>query len=169
MLSSIYDPLGLVSPFLLKGRKTIQELCEDSFQWDHPTPENIKQQWLKWKSNLGKLNSFKIARCCKSKNFGNVKGYIVLASFFRYIRYWVWASKLFVDGKWRWKGTLLSSHQQILCHTIEVCFSSIAWVYCSSSTSEDISTTETGTGYWRRYFISKRVFLDRQSSSAKLH
>ena len=32
VLSSIYDPLGLVSPFLLKGRKTIQELCKDSFQ-----------------------------------------------------------------------------------------------------------------------------------------
>ena len=75
ILSSIYDPLGLVSPFLLKGRKIIQELCKDSFQWDHPIPENIKQQWLKWKSNLGKLNSIKIARCFKPKNFGNVKGY----------------------------------------------------------------------------------------------
>ena len=53
MLSSIYDPLGLVSPFLLKGKKIIQKLCKDSFQWDHPIPENIKQQWLKWKSNLG--------------------------------------------------------------------------------------------------------------------
>ena len=75
MLSSIYDPLGLVSPFLLKGRKTLQELCKDSFQGDHPIPENIKQQWLKYKSNLGKLNSIKIARCFKPKNFGNVKGY----------------------------------------------------------------------------------------------
>ena len=75
MLSSIYDPLGLVSPFLLKGRKIIQELCKDSFQWDHPIPENIKQQWLKWKSNLGKLNSIEIARCFKPKNFGNVRSY----------------------------------------------------------------------------------------------
>ena len=77
MLSSIYDPLGLVSPFSLKGRKTIQELCKGSFQWDHPIPENIKQQWIKWKSNLGKLNIIKIARCFKSKNFGHVKGYSV--------------------------------------------------------------------------------------------
>ena len=50
-------------------------MCKDSFQWDHPIPENIKQQWLKYKSNLGKLNSIKIARCFKPKNFGNVKGY----------------------------------------------------------------------------------------------
>ena len=74
MLSSIYDPLGLVSSFLLKDRKIIQELRKDSFQY-HPIPENIKQQWLKWKSNLGKLNSIKIARCFKPKNFGYVKGY----------------------------------------------------------------------------------------------
>ena len=64
-----------MSPFLLKGRKTVQELCKDSFRWDHPIPKNIKQEWLKWKSNLGKLNSIKISRCFKSKNFGNVKDY----------------------------------------------------------------------------------------------
>ena len=69
MLSSIIDPLGLASPFLWKGTKTIQLLCKDSFQWDHPIPENIKQQWLNWKSNL------KIARCFKPNKFGNVKGY----------------------------------------------------------------------------------------------
>ena len=45
MLSSIYDHLELVSPFFLKGRKTIQELSKDSFQWDYPIPESIKQQW----------------------------------------------------------------------------------------------------------------------------
>ena len=67
--------LGLASPFILKGKKIIQELCNDSLQWNHPIPENIKQQWLKEKSNLGKLNSIKIARCFKPKNFGNVKGY----------------------------------------------------------------------------------------------
>ena len=64
----------MVLSILLKGRKTIQELCKDSFQWDHPIPENIKQQWLKWKSNLGKLNSIKISRCFKPKNF-DIKGY----------------------------------------------------------------------------------------------
>ena len=65
----------MVLSILLKGRKTIQELCKDSFQWDHPIPENIKQQWLKWKSYLGKLNSIKTARCFKPKNFGNAEGY----------------------------------------------------------------------------------------------
>ena len=75
MLSSLYDPWGLLSPFLLKDRKTIQKFCKDSFQQDHPIPENIKQQQLKWKSNLGTLNKIKIATCFKPKSFGNFKGY----------------------------------------------------------------------------------------------
>ena len=56
----------MVLSILLKGRKTIQELCKDSFQWDHPIPENIKQKWL---------NSINIARCFKPKSFVNVKPY----------------------------------------------------------------------------------------------
>ena len=54
----------MVLSILLKGRKTIQGLCKDSFQWDHPIPENIKQKWL---------NSINIAICFKPKSFGNVK------------------------------------------------------------------------------------------------
>ena len=55
----------------------MQELCKDSFQWDHPMPENIKQQWLKWKSDLCKLSSINIARCFKPTNFGNILGHFL--------------------------------------------------------------------------------------------
>ena len=34
MLSSFYDPLGLASPFILKGRLILQELCQEGLQWD---------------------------------------------------------------------------------------------------------------------------------------
>ena len=39
----VYDPLGLLSPFTLKGRIITHELCEDNFQWDHLITENIKR------------------------------------------------------------------------------------------------------------------------------
>ena len=32
MLSSVYDPLGLGAPFMLKGRQIIQQLCQDKLQ-----------------------------------------------------------------------------------------------------------------------------------------
>ena len=39
MLTSIYDPLGLGAPFLLKGRLTIQQFCRDRPGWDEPIDE----------------------------------------------------------------------------------------------------------------------------------
>ena len=32
-LSSVYDPLGLASPFILKGRRITQKLCQ-GIVWD---------------------------------------------------------------------------------------------------------------------------------------
>ena len=75
MLSSIYDPLGLVSPFLLKGRKIIQELCKGNFQWDDDIPEDIKIKWLKWKRQLASLEDIKLSRCYKPENFGKIVDY----------------------------------------------------------------------------------------------
>ena len=50
-LSSIYDPLGLGAPFLLKGRQIIQILCKQNLNWDDPIDE-IAQEGLKWRNNL---------------------------------------------------------------------------------------------------------------------
>ena len=33
-LCSFYDPLGLRSPFILRGRKILQDLCQEGLQWD---------------------------------------------------------------------------------------------------------------------------------------
>ena len=71
-MSSIYDPLGLVSPFVLEGRQIIQSLCHNKYGWDEPINEDTKQKWLKWKSKLRMLEDIKINRCYKPKGFGNI-------------------------------------------------------------------------------------------------
>ncbi|XP_066915532.1 uncharacterized protein [Clytia hemisphaerica] len=38
-VSSMYDPLGLISPFLLEGKKIIQEICANKHGWDEPLTE----------------------------------------------------------------------------------------------------------------------------------
>ena len=45
ILSSIFDPLGLVSPFVLKGRKILQQLCEQNIKWDEPVDEPAVESW----------------------------------------------------------------------------------------------------------------------------
>ena len=48
ILSSIYDPLDLGAPFLLKGKQIIQTLCVQRFSWDDQVPEDIGNDWKKW-------------------------------------------------------------------------------------------------------------------------
>ena len=47
VLSSIYDPLGLRGPFLLKGRLIIQQLCKDRLGWDETIDEKSSYELLK--------------------------------------------------------------------------------------------------------------------------
>ena len=44
-VSSIYDPLGLVGPFLLEGKKILQEVTRGSAGWDEPISEEHKARY----------------------------------------------------------------------------------------------------------------------------
>jgi len=71
-VSSIYDPLGLISPFILKGRLILQQLCALKLGWDEPIPPDIYQTWITWKTALPAVNTLSIRRCFKPPNFGPV-------------------------------------------------------------------------------------------------
>ena len=46
-LSSVYEPLGLGAPFLLKGFQTIQNLCSNNLTWDELINYSNSYEWLK--------------------------------------------------------------------------------------------------------------------------
>ena len=71
-ISSIYDPLGLGAPFLLKGKQIIQDLCKTQAAWDETVPDNIRARWEKWRGEMHESAEFKIHRCYKPDNFGDV-------------------------------------------------------------------------------------------------
>ena len=48
-VSSIYDPLGLVSPLLLRGKRILQELVADNKSLDEGISEKQRFTWEKWK------------------------------------------------------------------------------------------------------------------------
>ena len=72
ILSSFYDPLGLASPFVLKGRKILQELCQRGLQWDEKIPEDYQRKWEVWKQDLVQLEKIGLKRCVKPANFGKI-------------------------------------------------------------------------------------------------
>ncbi|XP_041850911.1 uncharacterized protein LOC121646099 isoform X2 [Melanotaenia boesemani] len=71
-VASLYDPLGLVAPFLLTGKKMLQEMCKHGTGWDDPLTDELKPAWRKWKDDLQNLEKIIIPRCYVPADFGNV-------------------------------------------------------------------------------------------------
>ena len=72
-ISSIYDPLGIAGPFLLKGRKILQAITSLKDGWDNQVPEELSAEWLKWRTQLPRLQEIAIPRCYKPDEFGPVR------------------------------------------------------------------------------------------------
>ena len=62
IISSVYDPLGLVAPFLLQGRLLNQDLRRANLGWDEVIPEKIQMQWTKWEKKLKQLEKIAVGR-----------------------------------------------------------------------------------------------------------
>ncbi len=71
--SSVYDPLGFLSPVTLPAKRMQQELCRRSCGWDDAIPPDILKQWERWLEKIKLLASFKVERCMKPKDFGDLK------------------------------------------------------------------------------------------------
>ena len=72
-VSSIYDPMGYVSPVTLKGKQILQQMCRDKLGWDNPIPEELHPVWDKWRRDVLELEKLQTKRCFKPENFGAIK------------------------------------------------------------------------------------------------
>ena len=71
-VSSIYDPLGIASPFLLKGRKILQLITAQKDGWDTYVPEDLSALWSEWRAQLPELQNISVPRCYKPSWLGTV-------------------------------------------------------------------------------------------------
>ena len=62
-LFKIYDPLFVISPIIVTGKRIFQEACELTKSWDHEVPESLKTRWHDWLSDLKHLEKLRIPRC----------------------------------------------------------------------------------------------------------
>ncbi|XP_067295957.1 uncharacterized protein [Pseudorasbora parva] len=56
-VASVYDPLGLIVPVLLRGKRTLQEVCKRGSGWDDPLPDALNLRWERWRQDLNDLMS----------------------------------------------------------------------------------------------------------------
>ena len=72
IVSSVYDPLAFVSPFVLPAKILVQELCRRNLGWDDPIHVDRLTRWKIWQEELQKLEQFSIFKCFKPPDFGEV-------------------------------------------------------------------------------------------------
>ncbi|XP_055589070.1 uncharacterized protein LOC129741371 [Uranotaenia lowii] len=60
---TMFDPLGLLAPYLIFGKIIIQEAWRKELGWDEPVDDETHQQWLKWVQMLEHINDIGIQRC----------------------------------------------------------------------------------------------------------
>ena len=73
VVSSVYDPHGFLSPFILLAKTIVQSLCGMKLTWDEEIPEDVANRWFAWLSDLSQFASFSVRRCIKPEGFGPVK------------------------------------------------------------------------------------------------
>ena len=66
IMSSVYDPLGFISPVILPVKLMLQEFCRMKLGWDDPITNHYLTAWKQWLDELRLLEKFAIQRCMKS-------------------------------------------------------------------------------------------------------
>ena len=73
MVAAVYDPFGLLAPFVLKGKQVLQDLCKENVGWDDPLPEEVHARWQRWCEDLSNLKDIAVTRCVKPTGFTPTK------------------------------------------------------------------------------------------------
>ena len=63
-LSSMFDPLGMAAPYLLRGKLILQSVATLGFGWDDQLPDDILRKWEKWVDTLAAVTDLSLARDC---------------------------------------------------------------------------------------------------------
>ncbi|XP_055633808.1 uncharacterized protein LOC129774135 [Toxorhynchites rutilus septentrionalis] len=60
---SLFDPLGLLSHFLVFGKIIIQQIWRAKTGWDEPIPKELCERWTQWTAEFKYLDQISIPRC----------------------------------------------------------------------------------------------------------
>jgi hypothetical protein len=64
----LYDPFGVVSPFLLRSKVLLRSTWELRLQWDDVLPDSLRARWVQFFQDLFSLAHLKYDRCLKPQD-----------------------------------------------------------------------------------------------------
>ncbi|XP_062556945.1 uncharacterized protein LOC134221776 [Armigeres subalbatus] len=59
---SLFDPLGMLAPFVIHGKMLIQDLWRSGSDWDHPIDDESNEKWHRWIRRLPEIEYVKVSR-----------------------------------------------------------------------------------------------------------
>ncbi|XP_077969880.1 uncharacterized protein LOC120331115 [Styela clava] len=72
VLSSIFDPMGIVAPVILRARILMQQLCRNNYEWDDEISNSEKLLWNRWLEDIPGLENIFMQRFFAPSGFGNI-------------------------------------------------------------------------------------------------
>ena len=67
-VNGIYDPIGLLCPFVLKAKLLLRDITSAGAGWDEPLSEEDREKWLKFFRDMFDLNKITFPRSLKPNN-----------------------------------------------------------------------------------------------------
>ena len=65
-IASVYDPFGMLAPFVLIAKSVLQSLCKHpELGWDDDIPDEYLSLWIQWYNQLPLISSLSMSRCLK--------------------------------------------------------------------------------------------------------
>ncbi|GBN77955.1 hypothetical protein AVEN_69417-1 [Araneus ventricosus] len=61
-IGKIFDPLGLLSPFIIRVKCILQVLWMKEISWDEELPPDIQKTWCQWVSEVPRLSELQVPR-----------------------------------------------------------------------------------------------------------
>ena len=95
VVPAIFDPKGILSPFILVAKQILQSCWQRQIDWDENCPHDILTQWCKWLAELPKLSAIRIPRCIIRKKpenvtlhaFGDASGVALGVAIYLHVQY----------------------------------------------------------------------------------
>lgn len=73
VVANVYNPLGFLSPYILTGKRVLQEMCKRDIGWNKPLPSELRPRWEVWLHDLKNLKNLKIPLCFIPQNIDSIK------------------------------------------------------------------------------------------------
>lgn len=61
-IASLFDPLGLLAPIIMRAKAFMQQLWLGAFGWDDELPAHLQDEWRKIKASLTRCSNFRVPR-----------------------------------------------------------------------------------------------------------